>query len=322
MLKKSAAILASLLLALASIDLGAQPYPNRTVRVIVPYGVAGAADIFARTLAQKLSDNLGQQFVIDNIPGANGIVGSEVAARAPKDGYTLLVVASNHAINPALYRKVPFDIHRDFTGISLVGTVVQVLSVHPSLPVRTVKELIAYARQRPGQLSFASTGNGSPTHLYGELMKSQEGIDMLHVPYKTAGAALTALAAGEVNISFLVMTSALPQAKAGRIRPLALVGSQRSALAPDLPTLAEAGLAGYENGAWIALIAPAGVPRDIIERLNREVRRALDAADLRERLLPQGVGVGASSPEEVDALTRSTAERWGALIRKLALQTD
>ena len=314
--------LALAILAIAGGDGRAQSYPNRSVRVIVPYGVAGAADIFARTLAQKLSENLGQQFVVDNIPGANGIVGTEVAARAPRDGHTLLVVASNHAINPGLYRKVPFDIHRDFTGISLIGTVVQVLSVHPSVPVKSVKELIAHARQRPGQLNFASTGNGSPTHLYGELMKSQEGIDMVHVPYKTAGAALTALAAGEVNLSFLVMTSALPQAKAGRIRPLAVVGSQRAALAPELPTLAEAGLAGYENGAWIALLGPAGVPRDIVDRLNREVRKALDANDLRERLLPQGVGIGASSPEEVDALTRSTAERWGALIRKLGLQTD
>ena len=312
--------LPALMLALG--DARAQSYPNRTVRLIVPYGVAGTVDIFARTLALKLSENLGQQFVVENIPGANGIVGSETAARAPKDGYALLMVASNHAINPSLYRKVPFDIHRDFTGISLVGTVVQVLSVHPSAPVRTMKELIAYARQRPGQLNFASTGNGSPTHLYGELLKSQEVLDIVHVPYKTAGAALTALAAGEVSMSFLVMTSALPQARAGRIRPLAVVGSQRSALAPDLPTIGESGLEGFENGAWIALLAPAGVPRDIVDRLNHEVRKALEANDLRERLLPQGVGIGASSPEEVDALTRATADRWGALIRKLGLQID
>ncbi|MFN0160914.1 MAG: Bug family tripartite tricarboxylate transporter substrate binding protein [Burkholderiales bacterium] len=299
-----------------------QPYPNRTVRMIVPYGVAGTVDIFARTVAQKLTENLGQQFVVDNIPGANGIVGTEVAARAPKDGYTVLMIASNHAINPALYRKISFDIMRDFTGISLVGSVVQVISVHPAVPVRSLKELVAYAKARPGQLNFASTGNGSPTHLYGELLKSQEGIDMVHVPYKTAGAALTSLVAGEVTMSFLVITSALPQSKAGRIRPLAVVGSQRSALAPDLPTITEAGFTGFENGAWIALVAPAGVPREVVLRLNREVRTALDAPDLREKLLPQGVGVGASAPEEVDALTRSTAERWGALIRKLGLTTE
>ena len=313
---------ALLVFAVSAGDAHAQSYPNRAVRLIVPYGVAGAADIFARTLAQKLAEKLGQQFVVDNIPGANGIVGTETAARAPKDGYTLLLVASNHAINPSLYRNIPFDIHRDFTGISLLGSLVQVMSVHPSIPAQSVAELIALARQKPGQLAFASTGAGSPTQLYGELLKSQAGVDMLHVPYKTAGAALTALMSGEVAMSFLVMSSALPQARAGRIRPLAVIGAQRSPLAPDVPTFGESGLSGFERGAWIALLAPAGVPRDIVLRLNREVRRALEANDLRERLLPQGLDVGGSSPEEVDALTRGTAERWGTLIRTLGLKTE
>jgi len=300
----------------------AQSYPTRPVRMIVPYGPAGTVDIFARAVGQKLGESLGQQFVIDNIPGANGIVGAEVAARAAKDGHTIMMVAVNHTINPALYRKMAFDPVRDFSGISTVGSVVQVLSVHPSLPVRSAGELVALAKARPGQLNFSSTGSGSPTHLYGELIKRVAGVDMVHVPYKAAGPALTALVSGEVAASFLVMTSALPHGKAGRVRPLAVVGVQRSPLAPELPTLGEAGLKGFERESWVALIAPAGVPRDVIARLNGEVRKALESRDVRERLQAQGVHLGANSPEELDALMRSDAERWGELIRALDLKLE
>jgi tripartite-type tricarboxylate transporter receptor subunit TctC len=300
----------------------AQSYPARSVRLIVPYGVGGTVDIFARSVAQKLSESLGQPFVVENIAGANGIVGTEVAMRAPKDGYTLLMVAQNHVINPALYPKISFDATGDFSGISLVGSVVQVLSVHPSVPANSIREFVSVAKSRPGKLNFASTGNGSPTHLYGELLKTVASFDMVHVSYKVAGQALTALMAGEVEASFLVMTSMLPQAKAGRVRPLAVVGTKRSPLAPDVPTFTESGLDGFEQGSWVALLAPAGVPRDVVGRLNVAVRKAVDASDLRERLMPQGVEVFSSAPEELDALMRADAQKWGSLIRKLGLKAD
>jgi tripartite-type tricarboxylate transporter receptor subunit TctC len=300
----------------------AQNYPTRSVRLVVPYGVGGTVDIFARSVAQKLGESLGAPFVVENIPGANGIVGSEPVARAPKDGYTLLMVAQNHAINPGLYPKIPFNPIDDFSGISLVGSVVQVLSVNPSVPAKTLQELVDHAKKQPGKLNFASTGNGSPTHLYAELLKATAGVDMVHVPYKAAGQALTALVSKEVDASFLVMTSMLPQAKAGRVVPLAVVGTRRSPLAPDLPTFTESGFKGFEQGSWVALIAPSGVPRPIIDRLNKSVRQALEASDLRDRLLGQGVDVFGSTPEEVDRLMRADAAKWGDLVRKLGLKAE
>ncbi len=300
----------------------AQSYPSRPVRLVVPYGAGGNVDIFARLVGEKLAAALGQPFVVENLPGANGIIGAGTVARAPKDGHTLMMISVNHVVNPSLYSKIPFDTVRDFVGISLVGSSVIVLAVHPTIPARSVKELIALAKLRPGQISYSSTGSGSPTHLNAELLKIAAAVDILHVPYKAAGPALTALLSGEVAMSFLIMSQALPNAKAGRVRLLAVVGTQRSAFVPEVPTFVESGLAGLEKESWTALVAPTGVPREIVQRLNAEVRKALEARDVRDRLFEQGIRIAASSPEEIDARMRADGETWGKLIRDLGLKAD
>jgi tripartite-type tricarboxylate transporter receptor subunit TctC len=292
------------------------------VHLVVPYGAGGTVDIFARLLGEKLSAALGQPFVVENIPGANGIIGAETVARAPADGYRLMMISANHVINPSLYSKVPFDVVHDFVGISKVGSSVIVLAVRPTLPVNTVRDLIALAKRRPGQFSYSSTGVGSPTHLNAELLKREAGVDILHVPYKAAGPALTGLLSGDVDMSFLIMSQALPLVKAGKVRLLAVVGAQRSEFAPEVPTFGEAGVAGLEKESWTGLVAPTGLPREIVQRLNGEVRKALDARDVREVLYKQGIRNASSSPKELDALMRSDHEKWGTLIRELGLKVE
>jgi tripartite-type tricarboxylate transporter receptor subunit TctC len=298
----------------------AQPFPDRPVHVVVPYGAGGTVDILARLVGEKLSKALGQPVVIENKPGANGIVGAGVVARAPKDGHTLLMISLNHVVNPSLYREMPFDAVRDFAGVSLVGSSVIVLAVGDKVRARSVTELIELAKRRPGQLNYSSTGAGSPTHLNAELLKIGASIDILHVPYSGAGPALNALLSGEVDLSFLIMSQALPYSKDGRVRMLAVVGPQRSAFAPEVPTFSESGIAGLEGESWTGLVAPSGVPQEIVQRLSREVHKALDATDVRDRIHAQGIRIRKSSPEELDSLMRADGEKWGKLVRALGLK--
>lgn len=302
----------------------AQGYPNKPVRVIIPYSPGGIVDIAGRAIGQKLTDALGQQFIIDNRAGANGMVGTAVGARAPKDGYTLLAIAAtpNHVVNASLYRKIPYDPVRDFAPIAMFGFSRNALAVHPSIPVKSVKELIAFAKARPGQLNNSSTGAGSPTHLNGELFKMLAGLDIVHVPYKGAPEALTGLIQGEVSLSFLTTPSAVPQSRAGRVRVLAVTGEQRHPALPEWPTMAEAGLPGLESVASLGFVAPAGTPREVIQLLNAEIGKALKAADVRSRLESLGMEIAYSTPEEFASRIQEDAARWGNVVKRLGIQLD
>ncbi len=297
-------------------NLFAQSYPARTVRVIVPYPAGGGADFVGRVYAKALSDSTGQQFVVDNRGGANGNVGSEAAARSTPDGYTLLVTAStNLTINPGLYRKMPFDVQRALAPISILATQPTILVVHPTLPVATVKELIALAKARPGQLNFGSAGAGSSGHLAAELFKMVTGVDIVHVPYKGTGPATTDLLGGQIPLMFNNLPPSLPLVKAGRLRALAVTGEKRSPAAPQLPTMIEAGYPGVVMTLWNALLAPAGTPPDILAKLHAEVIRASLTQDIRDRLSAEGTEARTTTQAELTEIMKSETARWAKVIK-------
>ena len=278
----------------------AQGYPVKPIRLIMPQAPGSASDVVCRLVGNKLGENLGQPIVIDARPGAGGTLGTETAARAAPDGYNLFMATnSTHGANPALYAKLPYDAVRDFAPIIFVAGTAYVLNVHPSLPVRTVKELIALARSKPGQINYASAGNGSAQQLSGELLKSMAGIDMVHIPYKGSPPAITALVAGEVSMMFATITAIQPQLKSGRVRGLAVSTLKRSNLMPELPTISEAALPGFEMLSWFGLLAPAGTPAAIIARLNTETAKVLAVADMQSALAAQGLEVMSGSPEQL-----------------------
>lgn len=294
----------------------AQNYPTRSVRVIVPYPAGGGADFVARIYAKSLSDSMGQQFVVDNRGGANGNVGSEVAAKSPPDGYTLLVTAStNLTINPGLYRKMPFDVQRAFAPISILAIQPTILVVHPTLPVATVKELVALAKARPGQLNFGSAGAGSSGHLAAELFKMVTGVDLVHVPYKGTGPATSDLLGGQIPLMFNNLPPSLPLVKAGRLRALAVTGEKRSPAAPQLPTMLEAGYPGVVMTLWNALLAPAGTPPDIVAKLHAEVIKASRSQDVRDRLAAEGTEALTTTPGELTENLKSETARWAKVIK-------
>lgn len=311
----TASSVAAALLALPA-PVSAQNFPVRSVRMIVPFPPGGGNDIVGRVLAQQLSDQLGQQVIVDNRGGAAGIVGAEIAARAAPDGYTLMLGGiASLAINPGLQRKLPYDPLRDFTAISLVGTGSNVLATHPSLPIRTVRQLIDYAKGRPGELSFASAGIGSSNHLAGELFRTMSGVQIVHVPYKGSGPAMAELLAGQVAISFAAISGVLPYLKDNRLRALAVTGAKRSAIAPDIPTVSESGLPGFEVVNWYSVVAPAATPLPLVQRLNAEVVKAIAAQEVRKRFFAVGVDAESSTPAEYAAYNRNELEKWAKVIR-------
>jgi tripartite-type tricarboxylate transporter receptor subunit TctC len=305
---------------------GAAPvehYPNRPVRWIVPFAPSGPTDLMSRAVAEKLSQRLGQQFVVDNRPGAGGNIGAEVVSKSAPDGYTLMIGhVGTHAINVSLYPKVGFDPVRDFTPITLIATLPLALVVHPSLPARNVKELIEYARTHPGALNFASAGNGGPTHLTGELFKSSAGIDIVHVPYKGNAAALLDLVAGRVQMMFSNMLTSMPHVRAGKLRAIAISSAKRSPQAPELPTVAESGLPGFSAVPWYGVLGPAALPRDIVARINSEIARALAQPDMQERFVAQGIDLQSSTPEQFGALIRSEVQKWRKVVRESGAKID
>lgn len=317
--------LASCLVAInvvaATTALGAERYPSKPVRLIVPFAAGGNTDIVARAIAQKLTEGLGQQVVVDNRGGAGGVIGTELAARAPSDGYTLLMVSASHVINPGL-RKLPYDTRKDFTAISIVADVPVVLVVHPSLPVKTVPELVALAKARPGQLNCASGGNGTTAHLAAELLKSAAGISFVHIPYKGIGPALVDLLGGQVQMMFSAMPSVMPYVRQGQMRALGIAAEKRSPALPDLPTISEAGIPGVVATVSFALLAPAAVPREIIARLNGEVVNILRTPDLRKRMLSQGAVPVGNSAAEADRFLAREITRWGKITKALDLHLD
>jgi len=297
-------------------------YPARTVRVIVPSAPGGGTDISARILAPQLTQQLGQQFVVENRAGAGTMIGGEAVARAAPDGYTLLMGISTLAINPAMYKKVPYDALKDLAPISQAVSLSNVLVVHPSLPAKSVKEFVALVKPRPGQVNFASAGVGTSPHLSMELFLVMTGVKMLHVPYKGSGPGVTDLIAGHVPVMMPNMLSAQPHIKSGRLRALGVTGSKRAPGAEDIPTIAEAGVPGYEAVQWYGLLAPAGTPRDIITRLHGATVKALQNPEVRQRLLNDGAEPVGSSPEEFAAYLRSETAKWAKVIQAAGIKPE
>ncbi|MBC7781050.1 MAG: tripartite tricarboxylate transporter substrate binding protein [Proteobacteria bacterium] len=303
-------------------DTAPSTWPTKPVRMIVPFPAGGGTDILARMVAQKLNEALGQPVIIDNRGGAGGTLGTEVAAKSAPDGYTLILVSGSHAINPGLYRTLPYDTVNDFAAISLIATSPGILVVHPALPAKSVRELIALARTRPGQLNYASAGSGTPPHLAAELFRTMASVDIVHVPYKGNAAALADVIGGHVSLTFPTMPSALPHVRSGKLRALAVTGARRSPAAPEIPTLAEAGLPGYEATSWYGLLAPARTDPGIITRLHRDVSGMLASADVKDRFAGQGLEPAANTPQQFAALIRSEIAKWSKVVKASGARAD
>jgi tripartite-type tricarboxylate transporter receptor subunit TctC len=300
----------------------AQSYPARPVRVIVPYAPGGPTDVFGRLIAQKLSEQLGRQFFVENIGGAGGNIGMGRAARADRDGHTVVMVATPLAINPSLYDSVPFDPIKDFDPVTLAVSTTTVLAVHPSVPAQTTRDLVALIRANPGKYSFASPGTGTPSHLLGELFRLSLKLDLVHVPFNSGGLAIGSNLAGHTPLSFGTPPPALPHLKDGKLRALAVTSKARVPTLPDVPTMAEAGYPDVEGESWFAVAVPAGTPKEIVALLNREIVKAMALPDVKERLTTLGFDSIASSPEEFGARIRTDTEKWGKEIRAANIKPE
>ena len=307
---------------LLSAGVAAQSYPTKPIRLIAPSSPGSGVDIVARFFGQKLAESVKQQVVVDNRAGAGANLGAEIAAHAPRDGYTLFVGTPAHTINPALYAKLNYDIIKDFAPISMLTTGQYVLVVHPALAAKNVKELVAMARAKPGQLNYASAGNGNATHLAGELFRSLAKIDIVHVPYKGTGPALTDLMGGQVQFMFSNLTAALPQIKSGKMRALAVTGPKRSGSVSELPTMSEAGVPGYAVTSWFALLAPNGVAPDILKRLHAETVKAMSAPDMKDRLAGEGAEPTTSTPAELTAFLKAEIAQWGRVVKAAGIKAE
>jgi tripartite-type tricarboxylate transporter receptor subunit TctC len=304
-------------------DAQAQAYPAKPIRFIVPFPAGGATDVVARTVGQKLTENLGQPMIVDNRPGAGGNIGAELVVNAPADGYTVLVCSpAEVAINVSLYKKLPYDPVRDFAPVTLATSAPLVLVVHPSVPARSVQELIGLARSRPGQLVYASSGSGGPQHLAGELFKLMANIDMVHVPYKGGAPAITDLVGGHVQLFFGGLPPALPHVRANKLRALAVTSAARTQIMPTTPTIGESGLKGFAIDNWQGMMAPAKTPADIVTRLNTELVKVLRLPEIRQRLFDQGTEPVASSPQQFQAYIKSEIEKYAEVIRKSGAKVD
>jgi tripartite-type tricarboxylate transporter receptor subunit TctC len=302
--------------------LAADGFPDRPLRMIVPFPPGGSVDVVARIAGQKMTEIAGQSIVVDNRGGASGNIGSELAARAPADGYTIMMTTIPLVVNPSLFSKVPYDVVRDFAPISLIAAAPFVLAVHPSLPAKSVKELVALARARPGQLNYSSAGSGTNLHIAAELFKNLSGTNIVHVPYKGGGPALSALLGGEAQLSFLGVVAVVPHVKSGKMRALALTATKRSAVLPDLPTIAEAGVAGYEFASWYGVLAPAGTPAPRITKLHDILVRSLRSPDLAGRMATEGADIIAGSPQQFAAYLKTELTKWARVVKDSGLRVE
>ncbi len=300
----------------------AQSYPSKPVRFVIPSAPGGSTDIVGRLVGQKLTASLGQTVVIENRPGAGGIIGTEVVSRAAPDGYTLLLAPGSHAINASLYRKLPFDTVKDFDAVIHICTLTGILVAHPSLPVRSVRELVAFARAKPGEVNFASAGSGTVTHLTGEMFKTMAKVDILHVPYRGSGPAAIDLLAGQVMLMFASMPGIIEHVKSGRLRVLAVNNSKRSALLPEVPTTSESGVPGFEASGWFGLLAPAGMPKDLVARLNTQIERVLGAPDIAERFRVEGASAAGGPPEKFGTFIREEITKWAKVVQASGARAD
>lgn len=299
-----------------------QGYPNKPIRMIVPFPPSAGIDVMARLLVPALSERLGQNVVVDNRPGAAGTIGAELAARSPADGYTLLMISTSHAFNVSLYKKLAYDMVRDFAPVTLIAATPNILVVNPSVPAASVKELVALARAKPRQLNFASAGVGTSSHLAGELFRYMAGVQLVHVPYKGAGAALAGLLGGEVQVAFFSIPSTLPHLKSDKVRALAIGSARRSEMLPDLPTIAEAGVPDYEASTWYGALAPARTPRAAVERLNREMVQIVQTPDMRKLLRAQGAEPRPTTPEEFAAHLKTEIAKYARVARDIGGQIE
>jgi tripartite-type tricarboxylate transporter receptor subunit TctC len=298
-------------------------YPSRLVRLLVGYTAGGAVDVSARLIAQRMTEALGQSTIVENRPGADGNVASDFVAKSPPDGHTLAYVSAGHTMNPALHPKsLPYHPLRDFSPVSMVATGAQTLVVNPSLPVRSVKDLVALARAKPGQINFASSGAGGPMHLSSELLKSMAGIDIVHVPYKGGGPALNDVIGGQIEMTFVGAPASMPHIRSGRLRILAVSSTKRVAALPDVPTVAESGYPGFEVGALYAVLAPAATPAAIVGRLSSELARIASLREVRERLTGLGLETVGSTPEHLAEFMKADLAKWNKLVQSIGLQTD
>jgi tripartite-type tricarboxylate transporter receptor subunit TctC len=307
--------------ALGCTGAAAQSFPNRPLRIVVPLS-AGAADTLSRTIAAKLTERWSQAVVVENRPGAGTTLGSDLVAKAPADGYTLLMATFSHAVNATFYRKLPFDTLKDFAAVTLVASAPNVLEVHPSVPASTVGQLIAMAKAQPGKLNFASAGNGSSSHLAGELFKSLTGVQLVHVPYKGAAPAMNDLLGGRVEMSFDPLPSSLAQIKAGKLRALAVTTSKRAAALPDVPTLSEAGVPGYELNGWSGLLVPANTPKEIVRSLNQEIVTIIKAPEISERFASLGFDIVGNTPEQFQVFIEAEVAKWGKVVQDAKITAD
>jgi tripartite-type tricarboxylate transporter receptor subunit TctC len=299
----------------------AQEYPARPVRMIVPFAPGGPTDVCARLIAQRLSDQLGKQFYVENIPGASGNIGTGQAAKARPDGHTILVNVNNHVINPSLYAKVPYDPFKDFSAVTLAASFASAFAINPSLPAITVRELVALVKANPGKYSFASAGLGTPSHLLGEQFRLALGLDMVHVPYGGSGPAIVSAVAGHTPIVFAALSAAAPQALDGKLRVLAVMSKSRSDGFPDAPTIAEAGYPGMDGDGWVGLFVPAGTPKEITALLHGGVVRIMTSPGAKEQLAALGLDPVANTPEQFDAQLRFELQKWGKIIAAANLRT-
>jgi tripartite-type tricarboxylate transporter receptor subunit TctC len=316
-------VLVAVTAAMSAAYASAQTYPSKPIRLVVPFPPGGTTDILARDVGQVLTQTLGQSVVIDNRPGAAGNVGSDIVAKSAPDGYTLLMcTVSSHAINPGLYSKLPYDHIKDFAPVILVARVPNVLEVNPAVPVNTVSDLIKLAKDKPGQLNFASSGSGTSIHLSGELFKTMAGVDMVHIPYKGSAPALTDLVAGQVQVMFDNLPSSLQQINAGKLRAIAVTSAQRSPALPNIPTIGESGLPGFEATSWFGILAPAGTPPAIIAKLNAELDKWLQSPAGKELLLTQGALPAGGTPDQFATYIREETDKWAKVIKVSGAKVD
>jgi len=300
----------------------AEAYPDKPIRLIVPQPPGGTSDILARVLALKLAENLRQQIIIDNRAGASGTIGTDLAAKSPPDGYTLVLVYTTHATTPGIYGKLPYDPVADFAPITLAAAAPLLLVVHPKIPVTSVKELIAYAKTRPGELNFCSAGNGSGSHLAGELFNTMTGVKLTHIPYKGSGLAITELIGGQVQLMFAGIVPIDPHVKSGRVRSIAVTSAKRSVAIPQVPTIAESGLPGFEVVGWYGVLAPARTPHPVVARLHNEFVKILQTQDIRDRLLSEGAEPVGNTPAEFTAFIKTDIGRWAKVIKAAGAKLD
>ncbi len=320
-MQRSIALIAAPLIFLSAAVI-AQTYPTKPVRVVIPWPPGGSNDVVGRIVMQRVAESTGQQFVVDNRAGAAGSIGADVVAKAPPDGYTIMVHSTSHVGNAHLYKKLPYDTLKDFMGVALLAAQPGALTVHPSLPVKNVREFIALAKKSPGTINYSSSGNGSAPHLSMALLVAMTGIKLVHVPYKGGAPQVTALVSGETQASLATVSTVLVHIQSGRLRALGVSSAKRSGVLPDVPTIAESGVPGYEMSPWIGVFTPAGTPKDIVNRLNGEINKALKTPEVSQLLASQALDALGSTPEEFDARIRADYDKYAKLIKLTGAQVD